>query len=155
MSETGKGALAARGARTFKIGDEELTVFFDLNAQALLEETLDKPLHEILAEIEYTAFNATSARAVLWAGLQGGGATPTLEEAGKYPLSQREVLHLAAALAQSQVPHEEIEELADKIDEANEAARAKASEALDEATEELRRPPTKKRGGKGGKRSRA
>ena len=155
MSETGRGALAARGARTFKIGDEELTVFFDLNAQALLEETLDKPLHEIIAEIEFTTLNATTAREVLRAGLEGGGRTLTIEETGKYAIGQRVALHLAAALAQSQVPHEEIEELADKIDTANEAGRRKAADGLDKVTEELnRRPPTRKRGGKGGKRSR-
>ena len=153
MSETGKGALDVRGAQTFKIGDVELVIFFDLNAQAKLEAELDKPIHEILQELEYSTFNATTARAVLWAGF--GNSDISLEDAGKYAIGQREVLHLAAALAQSQVSYKEIEELADKIDIANEAVRAKAGEALDEATEELRRPPTKKRGGKGGKRSRA
>ncbi len=148
-SETG------RGARTFKIGEEDVTVFFCLNVQFELEAELDKAVHEIQADLEFTTLNATTARAVLWAGLKGGGRDKiTLEEAGEYALGQREILHLATALARAQVSHKEIEELADKIDEANEAARAKAGEALDEVTEELRRPPTKKRGGKGGRRSR-
>ncbi len=147
-SETG------RGARTFKIGEEEVTIFFNLNAQFAAEAELDKSASEIAVGLEYSTFNAASARAVLWAGLNGAGKKITLEEAGEYPIGQRETLHLQAAFSRSQLSAKETEKLADKVDVANEARNHKTAEALDEATEELRRPPIKKRGGKGGKRSR-
>ncbi len=154
-SETG------RGARTFKIGEEDVTVFFCLNAQFAVEAELDKSVSEIIRELEYATFNATTARAVLWAGLQGAGKKITLEEAGEYDVGHLEAMHLQAALSKSQVTKKEIEELGDQIVAVDEANRRKTNEVLDkrkretdEEIKELRRPPTKKRGGKGGARTR-
>lgn len=155
MSETG------RSARTFKIGEEEVTVFFNLNAQFAVEAELDKSVSEIIRELEYATFNATTARVVLWAGLQGAGKKITLEKAGEYDVGHLEAMHLQVALSKSQATKKEIEELGDKIIAVDEANRRKTNEVLDKAKretdeeiKELRRPPTKKRGGKGGKRTR-
>ena len=73
-----------RGGVSLRVGDRDYTLSFSVNALCELEDEIDKPVSEIVAEIQnLEKVRMKSVRSLIWASLRDHHGDISMAEAGQ------------------------------------------------------------------------